>query len=96
MAEALFGMRQTEAARGQKTSPEVAFGRVLRALRREQGVSQDELGALSGYHRTYIGQLERGEKSPSLRTLFNLAGTLGVAPSKIIRDTERAASNFSP
>jgi len=93
MAEALFGMRQTQAARGQKTSPEIAFGR---ALRREQGVSQDELGALSGYHRTYIGQLERGEKSPSLRTVFNLAGTLGVAPSKIIRDTERAASNFSP
>ena len=49
MAEALFGMRQTQAARGQKTSPEIAFGRVLRALRREQGVSQDELGARSGY-----------------------------------------------
>jgi transcriptional regulator with XRE-family HTH domain len=85
-------MRQKQAARGQKTSPEIAFGRVLRALRREQGVSQDELGARSGYHRTYIGQLERGEKSPSLRTLFNLAATLRVAPSRIVRETERAIS----
>jgi transcriptional regulator with XRE-family HTH domain len=94
MAEALFGMRQTQAARGHKISPEVAFGRVLRALRRGQGVSQDELGARSGYHRTYIGQLERGEKSPSLRTLFNLAATLGVAPSKIVRETEHARSRM--
>ena len=47
------------------------------------------LGAKSGYHRTYIGQLERGEKSPSLRTLFNLAATLGVAPSKIVAAVER-------
>ncbi|MGP0021295.1 MAG: helix-turn-helix domain-containing protein [Candidatus Sulfotelmatobacter sp.] len=92
MAEALFGMRHTPAARGPKISPEIAFGRVLRALRREQGVSQDELGARSGYHRTYIGQLERGEKSPSLRTLFNLAATLGVAPSRIVRESERMTS----
>jgi len=77
-------------AHGHKVSPEIAFGRVLRELRRKQQVSQDELGARSGYHRTYIGLLERGEKSPSLRTLFNLAGTLGVSVSRIIKDVERA------
>jgi len=86
-------MPSPPAARGRRISPEIAFGRVLRELRRKRGVSQDELGARSGYHRTYIGQLERGEKSPSLRTLFNLAATLGVTPSKVIRDTERAISN---
>ena len=52
-------------------------------------LSQDDLGAKSGYHRTYIGQLERGEKSPSLRTLFNLASTLDVDPSDILRQVER-------
>jgi transcriptional regulator with XRE-family HTH domain len=54
-------------------------------------MSQDELAARSGYHRTYIGLLERGEKSPSLRTIFNLARTLKVSPSAIIRDTEKLA-----
>jgi len=79
----------SEKARGHRISPEIAFGRVLRELRRKRAISQDELGARSGYHRTYIGQLERGEKSPSLRTLFNLAGTLEVSLSKVINAVER-------
>jgi len=40
-------------------------------------------------HRTYIGLLERGEKSPSLRTLFNLATTLKVSPSALVRKIEQ-------
>ena len=83
-------MPKADAARRRKVvSPEIAFGRVLRRIRRSREVSQDDLGAKSGYHRTYIGMLERGEKSPSLRTLFNLAATLGVAPSKMVEAAER-------
>ena len=70
--------------------PEVAFGRVLRSIRESQELSQEELGARSGYHRTYIGLLERGQKSPSLRTLFDLAATLGVSPSTIVQRVERS------
>jgi transcriptional regulator with XRE-family HTH domain len=72
-------------------SPETAFGRVLRDARKSRLLLQDELGAKSGYPRTYIGQLERGEKSPSLRTLFNLAKTLQVTLTAIVRDTEKLA-----
>jgi len=78
------------AARRRAISPEIAFGRVLRNIRKDSKISQDDLGAKSGYHRTYIGQLERGEKSPSLRTLFNLAASLGVSPSTIVKGVERA------
>lgn len=78
-----------DAARRKAISPEVAFGRVLRKIRNDSKLSQDDLGAKSGYHRTYIGQLERGEKSPSLRTLFNIAASLGVAPSRIVKGVER-------
>ena len=77
-------------------SPEAAFGDVLRKARQLRKLSQDELGAKSGYHRTYIGQLERGEKSPSLRTIFNLAATLGVAPHFLVHETERARAVSTP
>ncbi|MFZ0771758.1 MAG: helix-turn-helix transcriptional regulator [Candidatus Sulfotelmatobacter sp.] len=73
-----------------RISPEIAFGRELRNLRLKHKISQEELGARSGYHRTYIGQLERGEKSPSLRTLFDLAATLGFLPSTLVRTIEKA------
>ena len=70
-------------------SPELAFGRVLKRLRNEQSVSQEELAYSSGYHRNYIGQLERGEKSPSLRTIFNLCKTLHVHPSNLLKMIEK-------
>lgn len=69
--------------------PEKAFGRVLRELRRDRRISQEELGFESGYHRTYVGLLERGQKSPSLRTVFRLAAALRVRPSQIIERVER-------
>jgi transcriptional regulator with XRE-family HTH domain len=69
-------------------SPERAFGQVLRDVRESRKISQEELGAQSGYHRTYIGQLERGEKSPSLRTIVNLCSTLKVKPWVVVRRVE--------
>ena len=65
-----------------------AFGRVLRALRLEQGLSQEQLGHDSGSGRTYVSQLERAEKGASLKTLFRLAGALDVEPSEVVRLTE--------
>ena len=70
-------------------SLEMNFGRVLRRLRQEQGLSQEELGFRSGYHRTYISLLERGRKSPSLRTIFQLAEVLGVNPSQMILSVQQ-------
>jgi transcriptional regulator with XRE-family HTH domain len=88
-------MRKPHAAQVRKDlSPEAAFGRVLREIRQGRSVSQEELAARSGYHRTYIGQLERGEKSPSLRTIFNLAGSLDTTPSKVIASVEREVDKF--
>lgn len=67
-----------------RSSIEELFGMVLQQLRKEKGFSQEELGFESGYHRTYISLLERGKKSPSLKTLFQLAKSLDVKPSEII------------
>jgi transcriptional regulator with XRE-family HTH domain len=69
-------------------TPEEAFGKVLKKIRHEHSLSQEALGFESGYHRTYISLLERGEKSPSLNTIFQLAKALRVLPSEILRLTE--------
>ncbi|KJS18378.1 MAG: hypothetical protein VR69_00670 [Peptococcaceae bacterium BRH_c4b] len=54
------------------------FGQVLKKLRTEKGVSQEEFALSIGLHRTYISQLERGIKSPSLRTIEKICTELDV------------------
>ena len=71
-----------------------SFGLVLRQLRQSRGLSQEQLGFESGYHRTYISLLERGQKSPSLQTIFKLAEVLKVEPSEIIERTQALHSQL--
>lgn len=42
------------------------FGRRIRGLRKSQNISQEELAVRTGFHRTYIGMVERGERNISL------------------------------
>jgi transcriptional regulator with XRE-family HTH domain len=67
---------------------ERAFGEVLRQIRKGLGVSQESLGFDSSLDRTYISLLERGLKSPTIRTLFAVAKVLDVRPSDVLRQTE--------
>ena len=69
-----------------------AFGATLRALRRSKGFSQEELGFRSGVHRTYIGELERGQKIPTIAMLARIAHPLALRPSELIRAAEVLAS----
>lgn len=64
-----------------------AFGRALRALRKSMGLSQDELAAAAGVHRTYVGGVERGERNPTLSTIFRLSEALGVTPAELLELT---------
>jgi len=70
-------------------TPQIAFGIVLRQLREKAGHSQDSFAHATGYHRNYIGQLERGEKSPSLSALFNLSQALDRVPSQLLPPVEK-------
>ena len=69
---------------------EEAFGLTLQELRKARKMSQEQLGFESGYHRTYISQLERGQKSPSLKTIYQLAAALKTLPSEIVLRVETA------
>jgi transcriptional regulator with XRE-family HTH domain len=61
-----------------------AIGTVLKRLREEQGLSQEQLGFKAELHRTFVSQLERGLKSPSLKTLDRLAAVLGLKTSRVV------------
>lgn len=54
------------------------FGKRLRVLREEKGWTQEELAEKAGMHFTYVGQIERGVRNPSLINLYKLARALGV------------------
>jgi transcriptional regulator with XRE-family HTH domain len=65
-----------------------AFGRALRSRREREGLSQEELGFASEIHRTYISELERGLKNPSLTTIARLAEALKTRASTLVAESE--------
>jgi transcriptional regulator with XRE-family HTH domain len=54
------------------------FAENLRQVRKETGLSQEEVGFRAGLHRTEVGLLERGARVPRLDTLVKLASALGI------------------
>ncbi|HAX73040.1 MAG TPA: XRE family transcriptional regulator [Firmicutes bacterium] len=59
------------------------FGEQVRYYRETRGYTQDELSQISGLHRAYIGQVERGEKNLCLKNVFILSECLNVDPGKL-------------
>jgi len=57
-----------------------AFGRRLREIRLEKGVSQESLAYSTDLHLSQIGRIERGEIGASISFVFLFARTLGVEP----------------
>ena len=54
------------------------FPIVLKKLRLKAKLSQEALAEKAGLHRTYISQLERSERSPSLETAMRISSVLGI------------------
>ena len=61
------------------------FGANLRRIRKRADLSQEEVGWLASLHRTEVGLLERGERTPRIDTLVKLAGGLEVRPRRTSR-----------
>ena len=64
------------------------FGNAIRQLRHERDLTQADLGDKSGLHRTYIADVERGARNPSLLTVATLANALGLKMSELFRIAE--------
>ena len=70
-----------------------AVGAELTKLRVDRGWSQLKLADALGYTERYIGQLERGTKSPTLRTIADIAEAFSTKPSAILRAAEQRQRN---
>jgi transcriptional regulator with XRE-family HTH domain len=64
--------------------PAAAFGQVLRALRRDAGLSQEQLAFAAEIERNYVSLIERGVNQPSIRVIFKLAYALGIPASQML------------
>ena len=56
----------------------------IRLIRKEKGISQEELAFKAGLNRAYVGYIERGERKPSVDTLAKLAKSLKVKLSEFV------------
>ncbi|MEO0074076.1 MAG: helix-turn-helix transcriptional regulator [candidate division WOR-3 bacterium] len=66
-------------------NPRRLVGQRIRQYRKKRGWSQEKLGEEANLHRTYIGQVERGEKSIGIDNLFKIANALGISASDLVR-----------
>lgn len=62
----------------------VAFGDRVRKLRKEKGLSQEELSFKADLHRTYIGMIERAEKNITLINIEKIAKAFEVSISELM------------
>lgn len=64
-------------------------GRNFARLRREKGLTQEEVEARSGFSQQYISGLERGRRNPTVVTLYELAQSLGVSHVELVRPDDQ-------
>lgn len=55
------------------------FGLAVRKLRKNQGISQEELAERCGLHRTYISDVELGKRNVSLENIERIASSLNIS-----------------
>lgn len=67
----------------------VAVGRVLARLRTEKGITQEVLSGLSDIGRTHLSAIERGERKPTLETLYRISNALDMPMSAIVIELEK-------
>ena len=66
----------------------VRFGDLIRELRNKAGLSQEQLAELCDLHRTYIGFIERGEKTITIETAYKLARAFGLTLAQLFQDLD--------
>ena len=66
-----------------------AVGEAIAYFRKEKGISQEVLSGLADIGRTHLSAIERGERKPTLETLYRISLALGIRMSQIVVEIER-------
>ena len=66
----------------------IRYGRAVRKVRLEQGISQEELAERCGLHRTYISDVELGKRNLSLENIERIAISLNKTLAEFFREVE--------
>lgn len=74
--------------------PAQIFGQILRQIRRDKGVSQEELAHLAGLDRNHIGKIERGKHMPTLGIILRVAKALNVPAAYLVAKAEGVLSKI--
>ena len=61
-------------------------GRNFARIRREKGLTQEQVEARSGFSQQYLSGLERGKRNPTVITLYELAQALGVSHVELVEE----------
>ncbi len=65
------------------------FGRKVRMLRKQKGLSQEELAHRADLHRTYIGMIERAEKNITLINIEKVANALEITLEQLFKNEKK-------
>ncbi|QOY21857.1 helix-turn-helix transcriptional regulator [Xanthomonas citri] len=76
--------------------PAAAFGLAVRAVRKNQGIAQEELASLAGVARSHMGKIERGEHMPTLALILKISQALQISAAALIEATEINLHAHSP
>jgi transcriptional regulator with XRE-family HTH domain len=68
------------------------LGQILKETREAAGMTQEDLALTAGVDRSYVSQLERDLKSPTVSMLFRLCQAMQASPSAVISRLEAAFS----
>lgn len=63
-------------------------GSVIMGFRKNKGISQEVLSGLADIGRTHLSAIERGERKPTLETLYRISTALDVKMSDIVKEIE--------
>ncbi|NLJ60590.1 MAG: helix-turn-helix transcriptional regulator [Firmicutes bacterium] len=69
-------------------------GERIRILRQHKHLTQEQLGELAGLNPNYVGQVERGQRTPSVNAIHALAKALGVDPGFLLLSPDKAGSSI--
>ena len=90
----MYSIRFIINARGALSVDSVKMGIRIKERRNALRLSQEKLGEKTGVTTSYIGQIERAERVPSLETLINISVALKITVDFLLQDTIKIADDM--